>query len=268
MSDPPRLRSSASALSTLVALLCLAGAQGCSGCGGRFRTAIGTVYPHPQVLYSVETDVPWVALTIDDGPDPNTTGALLDVLRANDARATFFLIASRVSGNEAIVGKILSEGHEIGNHMLYDRASIDLADEDFEARLMVAHAILSVFGELHWFRPGSGWYDDEMLTTLARHGYRCALGSVYPFDAHIPSVRFARRVILWSADPGEVIVLHDGGERGRRTAKVLAHVLPELKRKGYRITTLSELVEIASDSTSSTLTSPHPTLTTTPPGGS
>jgi peptidoglycan/xylan/chitin deacetylase (PgdA/CDA1 family) len=51
-------------------------------------------------------------------------------------------------------------------------------------------------------------------------------------------------VILWSADPGDVIILHDGGRRGRRTEKVLAGVLPELKRNGYRVVTLSELVEI------------------------
>ena len=224
-----------------MALLCLAGVEACTGCGARVRTAIN---PHPQVLYSVETDAPVVALTIDDGPDPETTPALLELLRQSQAHATFFLIAERVSGNEGIVEEILSEGHEIGNHMLRDQPSIELDDEDFEARLVSAHSILSVFGPVHWFRPASGWYDDEMLATLALHGYRCALGSVYPFDAQIHSVGFARRVILWSTDPGDVIILHDGGERGRRTTKVLAGALPELKRKGYRIVTLSELVEI------------------------
>ncbi|MEE9579507.1 MAG: polysaccharide deacetylase family protein, partial [Gemmatimonadota bacterium] len=71
----------------------------------------------PEVLYFVETDRPTVALTIDDGPDPATTARILDVLERHGARATFFLITDRVPGNEAILRRILDEGHEIGNHL-------------------------------------------------------------------------------------------------------------------------------------------------------
>jgi peptidoglycan/xylan/chitin deacetylase (PgdA/CDA1 family) len=79
---------------------------------------------------------------------------------------------------------------------------------------------------------------------MKRHGYRCALGSVYPFDAAIPSVGFAARYIIWNAKPGAIIVLHDGEERGTRTARVLSRVLPELQQRGFRIVSLSELTEM------------------------
>jgi hypothetical protein len=84
-----------------------------------------------------------------------------------------------------------------------------------------------------------------MIDIMRRHGYRCALGSVYPFDATIPSRVFAARYILGHAQPGAVIVLHDGGSRGRRTADVLSEVLPELGRRGYRVVSLSELAAAA-----------------------
>jgi peptidoglycan-N-acetylglucosamine deacetylase len=101
--------------------------------------------------------------------------------------------------------------------------------------------VLAKYGDVKWARPGSGWYSRTMIGSMTRHGYRCALGSVYPFDATIPSAGFAARYILWHARPGAVIILHDSGGRGRRTAKVLREVLPELRRRGYRLVSLGEL---------------------------
>jgi peptidoglycan/xylan/chitin deacetylase (PgdA/CDA1 family) len=101
--------------------------------------------------------------------------------------------------------------------------------------------VLAAYGPVHWARPGSGWYSQAMIATMARHGYRCALGSVYPYDAAIPSATFSSWHILRNVRPGAIVVLHDGGARGRRTARVLQTVLPELRRRGFRVVTLSEL---------------------------
>jgi peptidoglycan/xylan/chitin deacetylase (PgdA/CDA1 family) len=145
----------------------------------------------PEVLYSVQTQEPILALTIDDGPDPSTTPRILDLLLEHDARATFF------------------------------------------------------FGEIHWFRPGSGWYNKSMRSVLIQHGYRLALGSIHPFDSHIPSSRFASNYILWRAQPGAIIVLHDNSNRGHRTADTLEKVLPALRARNFRFVTLTELSEQA-----------------------
>ncbi len=196
---------------------------------------------HPGCLYRVPTQSRLVALTIDDGPDPVTTPLILAELRRQGARATFFLITERVRGQEQLVRTIISEGHELGNHFTRDRASIRLSPSAFEADLLLAHQVLAPYGALKWARPGSGWYSGAMVGTMRRHGYRCALGSVYPFDATIPSAGFSARYIMWHTRPGAVVVLHDSGTRGRRTAKVLREVLPQLRRRGYRVVSLSEL---------------------------
>lgn len=194
-----------------------------------------------KVLYEVKTENKIVGLTIDDGPDPKTTPAILDILSRYDARATFFVLANRVAQNEALLERMVIEGHELGNHLIEDRPSIFHPPDEFEARLSRAHSLLSHFGEVRWFRPGSGLFSREMLATVERAQYQTALGSVFPLDTHIPSSWFASRYILWRVKPGSVIVLHDIGRRGERTLETLSNVLPDLIERGYKVTTLTEL---------------------------
>jgi peptidoglycan/xylan/chitin deacetylase (PgdA/CDA1 family) len=196
---------------------------------------------NPRVLYSVATSAPVVTLTIDDGPDPLTTPPLLDLLERHGARATFFIITSRVAGNEALLRRMVANGHELGNHLFRDEPSVKLPPDEFERQLLSSDALLSRFGPVRWVRPGSGRYNSHMLETIAGHGYQCALGSVYPFDPQIRWSWFSRRFILGTVEPGSVIILHDWGSRGRRTLKTLSTVLPELRARGYSIVPLSEL---------------------------
>jgi peptidoglycan/xylan/chitin deacetylase (PgdA/CDA1 family) len=195
----------------------------------------------PNVVYFVETKEPVVALTIDDGPDAVSTPRILDLLRRHGARATFFFITGRVPGNEEIVLRTVKEGHELANHSTTDQPSVLLESSEFERGFLRAHEVLSRFSDVRWFRPGSGWYSKKMLSIIHRHGYRCALGSVYPFDPQIPSSWFIKRHVLRRVAPGSIIVLHDHGARGGRTIAVLGAILPELKRRGFRVVTLSEL---------------------------
>jgi peptidoglycan/xylan/chitin deacetylase (PgdA/CDA1 family) len=193
----------------------------------------------------VSLRAPLIALTIDDGPDSAGTPLILAQLQRHQARATFFLISSRVAGREPLVHQLVRAGHELGNHLTRDEPSIRLQPAEFERALLEAHGVLAPFGPVRWARPGSGWYSRAMIAIMRRHQYRCALGSVYPFDAALPSATFAARYILRNARPGAVVILHDGGSRGRRTAMVLDKVLPELRRRGYQVVTLSELVAAA-----------------------
>lgn len=194
----------------------------------------------PGCLYSVETAAPRVALTIDDGPDTATTPGLLHVLHAHQARATFFLISGHIT-SDSLVEAMVARGHEIGNHLTRDEPSIRLPAAAFDSSLAEAGRRLSAFGPVHWARPGGGRYDQPMVSAMQRQGYACALGSVYPYDAEIPSTRFSAAFILAHVRPGAIIVLHDGDGRGRRTRATLERVLPELQRRGLEVVTLSEL---------------------------
>jgi peptidoglycan-N-acetylglucosamine deacetylase len=205
-----------------------------------------------ECLFFVESNEPVVALTVDDGPDPVSTPAILDLLEAHDARATFFLISGRVPGNEAVVERLVREGHEIGNHFTSEKpASFRLSADDFERDLLEADAVLARYGNLRWARPADGIFTRSMIETMERHGYRCALGSIYPFDTLRRSADPIATWTLRSVRPGGIIVLHEGGERGERTAEALAEILPELTERGYRVVTLSELAALAQSSSNS-----------------
>lgn len=238
-------------------LLLTAAAGSTSSCGATVQWQVRRLArKNPQVLYYVPTKAKAVALTIDDGPDGVTTPLILDVLRSNQARATFFLITSRVPGNEDLIRRMLAEGHELGNHMPNDEPSLELPPEEFERQLRESHGVLEAFTTLQWFRPGSGKYDSRMLATLASHGYRCALGSVYPFDPQIRWSWFSRRFILSNARAGSIVILHDWGSKGRRTVKTLSNVLPALTRRGFTVVTLSELERLRDASTLSEASAP------------
>ena len=198
----------------------------------------------PDCLYSVRTSASAVALTIDDVPAPGTTARIRELLARHRARATFFVIAEQIPGNEHVLRDLVADGHELGNHLTRDEPSIRLSRAGFEASLDEAGRALSPYAPVRWMRPGGGFYDSAMVATARRHGYRCALGSVYPLDAAIPSVGFATRYILAHVRPGAVIILHDRGRRGERTVTTLERVLPELERRGLRVVTLSEMVSL------------------------
>ncbi|MBT3190331.1 MAG: polysaccharide deacetylase family protein [Anaerolineae bacterium] len=198
----------------------------------------------PDVLYSVETDEKIVALTIDDGPDACGSPRILNILEEYDAHATFFLITDHIPGNEAFVERMLDEGHELGNHLTSDEPSIALKNGGFEKELLEADEVLTQFvDDIRWVRPGSGWYNEEMLATMKKHDYQCALGNVYPYDPQISIYWFSAYYVLSNVKPGSVIVLHDYNRRGGRTTKALEIILPKLEERGYRVVTLSELAE-------------------------
>lgn len=196
----------------------------------------------PEVVFSVETSDSLVALSIDDGPS-SSTPEILDVLERQGARATFFLIGENVDARPDAARRIREAGHELGHHMMEDRPSKELAHDAFDARFDAMDRRLDALGGGRLFRPGSGWYDDRMIEVAADRGYRTVLGSVYPFDAHLPAPGLLSWYVRQNTVPGSILVLHDGPERGGRTAEVLRSVLPELRRRGFRIVTVSELLD-------------------------
>lgn len=195
-----------------------------------------------NVLFHVDTAEKVVALTIDDGPHDSLTAQILDILAQYKVQATFFIIGSNVSGNEAVLHRLVEEGHELGNHLMSDARSIGLTESEFEMQLSEAHSIISEFGDVKWFRPGSGWYNDRMLAQIRPYNYQTVIGSVYPFDAQIRSKEFASRYILSNTRPGSIIILHDGKAERHHTPSVLHKIIPTLQSRGFRFLTLSELV--------------------------
>jgi peptidoglycan-N-acetylglucosamine deacetylase len=197
-----------------------------------------------EVLCHVDTDAHAVALTFDDGPHPQTTPQLLDVLARHQARATFFLIGERVPGNEPIVARIAAEGHEIANHLMREERSVLLTDLQFQRELAEVNALLAPYGKVRWFRPGAGWFTPRMLSAAARQDLRIVLGTAVAMHTGGPrDARIAGR-LLAGIRPGSIAVLHEGADERRGVVATTEEVLVALGRRGLAPVTVSALVAL------------------------
>ena len=197
-----------------------------------------------QVVTSVATCERHVALTVDDGPHPATTPELLRVLRRHGARATFFLIGERARAHPDLVGRIAADGHEVANHLMHDEPSIRLPAPEFRRQLTQVHELLVPFGEVMFFRPGSGWFTRRMLRDAAAQGYECALGTPLLLAADYRNPRNAGRILARRAHPGAVIVLHEGEESRAAVAAVADALLVGLAPRKLSAITLSEVTPV------------------------
>jgi peptidoglycan-N-acetylglucosamine deacetylase len=210
-----------------------------------------------RVLFAVPTTTPQVALTFDDGPHPELTPALLEVLARHGARATFFLLGSGAAAHPDLVGDILGQGHEVANHGWVDRPSALLRAEDFEDDVARTHrALVAAGADPVFLRPGSGWVRPSMLRTAARHGYRVALGSVAVLDLAVTDVERGARFVRDRLQPGAVVVLHEGYAERADVVPLTDRVLAAVREHGYEAVTLSELVRAGSSTTSAVTPSP------------
>lgn len=208
----------------------------------------------PDVLWEVSlprtaSGKKLIALTIDDAPSEYTR-EILQVLRDNDAHATLFVIGGQVEGREEVLREVVAAGNELGNHAMHDEAAMGLDLDVLEAQMGRVQALI---GQAYtdagvapparqFFRPGSGLFNTRMRAMVARLGYRLVLGSVYPHDPQIPYWWVNAWHVLGMARNGAIVVCHD---RRSWTIPMLKKVLPELRRRGYRVVTVSELLEAA-----------------------
>ncbi len=198
---------------------------------------------YPEIVYFVPTALCAIGLTIDDGPDPDTTPAILDVLTRHGATATFFLLGDSVAGNEALVRRMLADGHELGHHMTEDEVTVRLSDADLERKFLSAALVLEAFGPVQWFRAGSARYDDRILALTRSRGYRIAMASVFPVDTLVDEPSRVADFDAAMVQPGSIVVLHDRGERGQRTVQTLDLLLPRLAARGYQVSSIGALEE-------------------------
>jgi peptidoglycan/xylan/chitin deacetylase (PgdA/CDA1 family) len=203
-------------------------------------------YRWPDVLWRVSTTRKVVALTIDDGPSEYTY-EIMELLNENHATATFFVIGLQAVGRETILQSLVRTGNELANHAMKDEPSRFLSDEDLmdqiydvEELLDRAYAAVNAKSPPRYFRPGSGFFSLRMLTTLRKMGYQLVLGSIYPHDPQIPFWRINANHILSMLRPGAIIICHD---RRSWTVPMLRYVLPEIRRKGYEIVTVTALLK-------------------------
>ncbi len=185
-----------------------------------------------------------IALTIDDGPWEPTTSQMLDILKENDVKATFFWVGKAVQEHPEIAKRVVAEGHAIGNHTwnhLYKRMSPATAKNEIEKTADIIYQITGVKTSL--FRPPGGYLNNGLAAYAKSQKYAVVMWSQTSADTDPrakPQV-FVKNV-LRDAKPGGIVLMHDGGGDRSRTVTALPKMIQGLKQQGYRFVTVPELL--------------------------
>ncbi len=182
-----------------------------------------------------------VALTFDDGPGPYTD-RLVQILKDNDAKATFFLIGNKVAANPAGAKRIADAGMEIGSHTWEHPNMATIPTEDIAGQFSRANdAINAATGRTPTlWRPAGGLSDDAVRQVAGRFGLAEILWDVIPFDwANDSNTGATRDLLMTQIKPGSVVLFHDTYSS---TVDLVYQFIPVLKANGYRLVTVSELL--------------------------
>lgn len=206
-----------------------------------------------------------VALSFDDGPLPGPTRRVLAFLRRERLHATFFLIGRRVTRHPEIVRAQLAAGHELGSHTWSHALLPPLSPRATRAEILDgSHALQRVTGRRpRLFRPPHGYFDRRVSAAVAAMAMRMIGWDVaIDRDANGRDPRAAARLVLSQVKPGSILLAHDTPRGADRAIAILARVLPQLRRRGLRAVTVSELLESASGQRSAIASSSPPSVPT------
>lgn len=190
----------------------------------------------------ISTSEPFVAITFDDGPHPQNTPRLLDILRKRNVKATFYVIGKNVDMYPEITRRIVAEGHEIGNHTYTHPNLTKLSQQAVRNELnKTTAAIARVTGvRPRTMRPPYGaLYQSQRSWIHQEYGYPTVLWSVDPRDWQRPGPSVVTSRIVQGTQSGSIILAHD---LHAPTVSAMPATLDHLLHKGYKFVTVSQLI--------------------------
>ncbi|MEQ8200786.1 MAG: polysaccharide deacetylase family protein [Syntrophomonadaceae bacterium] len=204
-----------------------------------------------KVVTLVATNEKAVSLTFDDGPDAETTPAVLDSLARHNVRATFFVVGYRAEKLPLLLKTMAAQGHELGNHS-YSHNYSQFKKNDiaiFQSEIEQTNTIISqATGKTPaLFRPPGGYLSDKMVEFVNNYPMTIAYWTWQQDSKDWRSGNKAEdiaRHIVANIRPGQIIILHDGADNALETARAVDLLLTRLTADGYRFVTMSELIQL------------------------
>lgn len=185
--------------------------------------------------YALTNDKKRIILTFDQGYENGFTAPILDVLKEKNVKAIFFLTGDYAKKEEALVKRMIDEGHIIGNHGMTHASLPELDSKKLSDEIMSLHEfVLDKYGyEMQYLRPPCGEYSEDMLSECSKLGYKTLLWSFayvdWKTDAQ-PDKSQALEKIVSSAHGGGIYLLHSVSSTN---AAVLGEAIDKIREKGF-----------------------------------
>lgn len=183
-----------------------------------------------------------IALTFDDGPHPQYTPQILDILAREKVKATFFVIGEMADKYPDLVQAEFKAGHNIGNHTYHHVNLTKILEPDVATEIKACGEALQRITQQapYLFRPPGGDYDTGVAETSEVLGYTIVLWTDDPGDYASPGEQLILQRTLKSANKGGIILIHDGVQQ---TIAILPELITTLKKQGYQFVTIDEMVK-------------------------
>ena len=192
-------------------------------------------------IYYVDTAEKKVAFSFDACWGTTYTPTLLEILRENDIKTTYFLTGYWVEKHPDMVKKISEEGHEIGNHTYTHPHLNNLTEEQIKTELeRVGNMIFELTGrQPDLFRPPFGEYSNKVIKTAEACGYQTIQWSIDSLDWKEFGVEPMVKRVTDNLHPGAIVLFHNNG---KYTTEALPEIIAYAKEQGYTIVPISELL--------------------------
>lgn len=201
-----------------------------------FKTNILYRWLYPNLIWHKPNKAKKIYLTFDDGPIPDVTTWVLDILKEEQIKATFFCIGDNVTKNPEIFKQIQKDGHAIGNHTFNHLKGWETKTEtylsnvakcqlEFEKQTVVKNKL---------FRPPYGKIKRSQINALHKKGYKIIMWEIltYDFDSSCKSELCLNKT-LKNTKSGSIIVFHDSVKASKNLKAILQQTIQELKKRGF-----------------------------------
>lgn len=199
-----------------------------------------------HVFWEINTREKIVALTFDDGPDPEYTPQILDVLKKYHAKATFFVIGAHAKEHPQIIKRQIRDGHEVANHTFNHDYDLHISKRRLRSELLkTSKTIYKISGTRPvLFRPVGGYYNELIINTALENNFNTIMWSWHQDtkDWSRPGVDKIVHNVISDTKPGDIILMHDAGGNRSQTVKALDEILETLTNAGYECVTVSEML--------------------------
>jgi len=202
---------------------------------------------YPKRIWAFPNSGKEVFLTFDDGPHPEITPWVMDLLKTHNAKATFFCIGENVEKHPEIFQQIIAEGHTIGNHTYHHLNGWKTETSTYVNNVQKAQQSIKTHGAIRTpskikgdlFRPPYGKMTGRQAALLQKQGYRIVMWDLisYDFDSSL-SEEACLNNVLSNFQDGSIVIFHDSLKAEKNLRYTLPRVLEHMRTEGYTLACL------------------------------
>ncbi|MBD2606056.1 polysaccharide deacetylase family protein [Scytonema hofmannii FACHB-248] len=186
-----------------------------------------------------------IALTFDDGPWIGSTAKVLDILKKNNIKGTFFIVGQMLKEHPDLGVRIVTEGHAIANHTWthrYHFMNPQVAAYEVDSTSKLIYQTTGVKTTL--FRPPGGIMNNGVAAYARNQKYTIVMWSADSVDYSRPPVSRLIHNVTKASKPGGIVLMHDGGGNRSHSVQALPQIIDYFKKQKYSFVTIPELLEM------------------------